>query len=99
MSDDTFKFRHQGISKTNTYMIEMTVIDLLSSKNLKHHIEHVIASAVRSAILEQYPNLQKIADELVNSQDTRDYIFSKIRSEVDKAVKENIAELFGKVKQ
>lgn len=98
MSDEVFKFKYQGIPRTNSYMIEMTVDSILSSPSLKAHIEHMIAQAVRTAVMEQYSEIQTVVFDLVRSQDIKDYVFGKIRNEVDKAIKENVGEMFGKVK-
>ena len=82
---------------TYTARIEMSLVDWAarSESAAKEYLSELLARVLRTAVMEQYSNLQKLVDEVIFKPETRALVEQMIRDGIQKEIQSHIDGMFG----
>ncbi|MET0786434.1 MAG: hypothetical protein ABWY25_07000 [Paenisporosarcina sp.] len=87
-----FKESHDERRNLITLTAYISEVELLAGG--REFARHVVQNLIKQTILLKQAELNWIADEIVVSQETRDYIKKQIHEEINKIVAITVAEIF-----
>lgn len=89
---DTEHNRHE-----DRFTISMTMKSLhdQTAKQADRYLKELIAQGLKTAVMQHYPQIQVIVDELIHSHEMRLEFERIIKEEFAKKVKQSIEDMFG----